>query len=262
MTAHSDLAAHRAAVVGVTLTQAPADRVLAGLIQQGHGRAACAAYLGQSEDANMARVVHLDLPSPRDVPIRESRGARAWNVDTIRRLIDLWCRNLTAARIGEDVGRSASAIINKARWLGLYQRDRKSLLHALPLFPLLDLPRPKRRELVWTEAREDWLAERWFSMQHHAAIARDATAEWGVTVSATTVASKAHSLQLPRRDRYFLIDTYAPGNRERHAHLFPRLVRRMCPFRHRWFWAPPAGDRTSAKAKAQSAYRAIASTVH
>src|SRR6478735_12643369 len=92
------LVAHQAAIVGVSHSRSPRERVLSGLVAQGHGREACAAYLGLSDEQLMSRVVHLDLPTPDDRPMRVGHGSHAWDVAAIRRLIDLWNRDLTTSR--------------------------------------------------------------------------------------------------------------------------------------------------------------------
>lgn len=249
------LAAHQASIVGISFSQAPHDRVLAGLIAQGHGREACATYLGLTDEALMDRVVRLGLPTPSDRPTRNSTQANAWTVGAIRHLVDAWTRNLASARIAEAVGRSVGSVRYKVRWLGLYRRDRSSLLQVLPLFPALDDASQKRCEIEWTDDLERWLADRWLSFQKHRAIARDLSAMLGRPVSGTTVASKAHRLELPKRDPYYLLDTYAPENRRKHAHLMPRgLTERRCPIRHKLFWS--TNTFTSQEAKGQGEYRA------
>lgn len=252
-------AGHGTSLVGAPFGQDPQDQVLAGLIEQGHGREACAAYLGIADDELMDRVVRLDLPTPTDKPMRVSHAANAWGVDSIRRLIDLWVRKLTTGHIGSALGRSPGSIRAKAKWLGLYRRDRKSLLDILPLFPDFDSEgtKPKRREIVWNEGLEKWLAERWLAFEHPAAIARDLTEMLGVEIKSGAISMKAHRLELPRRDPYFLLHCYAPGNREKHAHLLPKVTPRYCKIRKKLFWS--AGNLTSAEAKRQSNYRSLTS---
>ncbi|TDH61177.1 hypothetical protein E2C06_18230 [Dankookia rubra] len=255
MSSRSNLTAHQTCIVGVSTSQAPSDRVLAGLIDQGHGRDACAAYLGLTDEQLMSRIVHLDLPTPADRPMRVGHGQHAWDVAAIRRLIDLWIRDLTTSHIATHLGRSPSGVRSKARWLGLYKRARSSLLDLLPLFPGIDIG-PKRHQLVWTDDLERWLADRWFSFQHHKAIARDLSDKLGFVVSPTTIASKAHRLELPKRDSEFLLQDYKAEYRARHARLLPRMVERRCKVRGRLFWSTGATF-TSEEAKAQSSYRAM-----
>lgn len=245
----------RASPVSASNNQSSRDRVLAGLIDQGHGREACAAYLGLSDEQLMSRIVHLDLPTPGDRPMRVGHGSHAWDVAAIRRLIDLWIRDLTTSRIATLLGRSPSGVRSKARWLGLYRRARNSLLDLLPLFPGID-SEPKRHQLIWTDDLERWLADRWFSFQHHKAIARDLSEKLGFEVSPTTVASKAHRLELPRRDPDFLLQDYQPEYRARHARLLPKMYERRCKVRRRLFWSTGVTF-TSEEAKAQASYRAL-----
>lgn len=259
MSTLTHLAAHQASVVGVSTSYAPRDRVLAGLIDQGHGREACAAYLGLTDEQLMSRIVHLDLPTPADRPMRIGHGQHAWDVAAIRRLIDLWIRDLTTSRIATLLGRSPSGVRSKARWLGLYKRARNSLLDLLPLFPTIDIE-PKRHQLVWTDDLERWLADRWFSFQHHKAIARDLSAKLGFEVSPTTVASKAHRLELPKRDSEFLLQDYKPEYRARHARLLPRMVERRCKIRGRLFWSTGVTF-TSEEAKGQASYRTLSASI-
>lgn len=253
------LVAHQTSIVGVSHSQAPRDRVLSGLIAQGHGREACAAYLGLTDEQLMSSVVRLDLPTPADRPMRRSSGPNAWDLGAVRKLIDFWIRDLATSRIATLLGRSPSSIRSKARWLGLYKRERLNILEELPLFPDIDIP-AKRRQLTWTDDLERWLADRWLSFQHHRAIARDMSAMLGIEVSPTSIASKAHRLELPKRDAEFLLQDYHPDYRRRHAHLLPRVVERRCKIRGRLFWSTGATF-TSEEAKAQSNYRTLCAGV-
>jgi hypothetical protein len=245
------------------LTQAtlrsPQEHALAGLLAAGHGRDACATYLRLTNAALMERVIHLDLPTPQDKPIRCGHGPNAWALQDVHHLIDAWLANHATRHIATALGRAPRRITDKARWLGLYKRDRRTLIDVLPqcktVAPIIVTPpaepkqKAKRQEIVWTENLEDELAERWFGMQHHSSIARD------MGLSPSTVASKAYRLELPRRDAYFLLADYAPGNRARHAHLFPTMVKRRCKVRGHWFWAPRNGAWISREAKKGSEYQ-------
>lgn len=127
----------------VSPSTSAADRALAGLVAKGHGREACGAFLGLDDAPLMERVVALGLPTPGDRPLRLGFCPRAWSLTDIRRLVDLWCRNLPGIRIAGLLGRGASAVYRKARWLGLFRRPRSALLRDLPpLFPGLDDPAP------------------------------------------------------------------------------------------------------------------------
>ena len=239
---------------GANHTPSPTDRALAGLIARGHGREACAAFLGLADAALMARVVSLGLPTPADRPWRPAAGPKAWSLLDIRRLVDLWCRNLPGSRIGALLGRSEGAVHGKARWLGLFKRPRSALLRDLPLFPALDVPapaKPKRREFGWTIEAEDRLAERWFACQSHRGIARD------LGLSPTTVASKAHRLQLPCRAGLTLHDDYSPERRAAFAHLFAGWTRRLCNIRKRPFWTNRRGVVFSEEARKQASWQAL-----
>lgn len=238
------------------------DRILAGLIERSHGREAIAAYLGVTGHALMRRVVDLGLPTPHDHPPRQGKGPRSWTLADIRRLIEFWTRNLVGAAIGGALNRSAGGVYRKARWLGLPRRDRAGLTRELPsqLQPLAEPQepqepqqpgnaRPARQEIRWTQALEDELAERWFALQHHRAIARD------MGLSPTTIASKAHRLELPRRDPGLLLQFYDPANKAGAAHLFRGLIKRRCRHSGRWFWAQRNGSHTSREATKSAGYR-------
>lgn len=135
-------AADAGALGGAGPPPAPADRVLAGLVAHGHGREACGAFLGLDDAAVMNRVVALGLATPGDRPLRLGGCPRAWLLPDIRRLVDLWCRNLPGTRIAGLLGRGASAVYRKARWLGLFRRPRSALLRDPPPFPGIDGPTP------------------------------------------------------------------------------------------------------------------------
>ena len=185
--------------------------------------------------------------------MRQGSGPRSWTLADIRRLIELWGRNLVGVAIGGALNRSASGVYRKARWLGLHRRDRKSLTHELPQPPAEPRAsgetRRKRQEVRWTQALEDELAERWLALQHHRAIARD------MGLSPTTIASKAHRLELPRRDPSVLLQAYDPAKKAAAAHLFRGLVKRRCRHSGRWFWAQRNGPHTSREATKSAGYR-------
>ena len=232
----------------------PQDRALAGLIAKGHGRDACAAFLGLTDAALMGRVVALGLPTAGDRALRLGTGAKAWSLPDIRRLVDLWCGNLPGSRIAGLLGRSAGGVYAKARWLGLFKRPRAALLRDPPPSTGFDAPepaKPKRRGFDWTVEGEDDLAERWFALQSHRGIARD------LGLSPTAVASKAHRLQLPCRAGLTLHDDYSHGRRTAAAHLFAGWTRRLCNIRKRPFWTRQAGVVFSDEARRQRTYQAL-----
>lgn len=257
--------------VGCDLPSRPSagehDRALTGLIARGHGREACAAWLGLDDVALMGRVVALGLPTPADAATRTGRGPKAWDVRGVRRLIDLWCRNLPGTTIGGLIGRSASAVYNKARWLGLHRRPRSALLRGEPPPSLLlDAPvaepgfvkpelarRGKRGEVVWTPDLEADLERRWLALQLPGGIGRD------LGLSKSCVASHAHRMQLPCRAGIPLHDDYDPARGEGAAKFFTGWVRRVCNIRRRPFWARVSdrGTRYSNEARRQATYRAM-----
>lgn len=248
-----------AAARDASLPCGAADRALAGLIAKGHGREACAAYLGTTDATLMRRVVALSLPTPADRPARQGHGPKAWTSLDIRRLVDLWCRNLPGSRIAALLGRAPGGVYGKARWLGLPTRPRAALLREAPLFPALDLPepeKPRRREFDWTPERESDLSERWFCLQGHRGIARD----YGI--SPTAVASAAYRLQLPARLGLTLHDDYRPERRDEAARFFAGWTRRICNIRKRPFWTCRSGVVFSDEARRQSAFREAAAVCH
>jgi hypothetical protein len=203
------------------------SRLLKGMIQAGQGREAIAAILGLTDDHLMQRVVDLGLPTPADIPLPTPRGPKCWALPDMQRLVTLWTQNVISVAIGAALGRTASGVYSKARSLGLYRRERARLLRAIPVAPnpiavVADAlcekspVKAKRKQVVWTEELEDEIASRWFSMQHHAAIAVD------LGLSPTTVASKAYRLELPKRCGWFdglilallgsVADGFRPGN--------------------------------------------------
>ena len=82
------LTAHQTSIVRLATCGTLRDRVLAGLIARRHGREACVAYLGFSDDALRASVVRLGLWMPVDRPLRLGHGPNAWRIDDVRRLIE------------------------------------------------------------------------------------------------------------------------------------------------------------------------------
>ena len=244
------------------------DRVLAGLIGKDHGLGAIAAYLGLSENAVLERVVAVGLPTPANRPMRLGAGPKAWSLLEIRRLIDLWCRNLPGTRIAGLLGRAAGGVYAKARRLGLFRRPRSALLRGpLPLFPASDEPRTpepgpppggkrKRRGVEWSVEMEDEVADRWFALQSPGGIGRD------MGLSLPTVASKAHRLQLPCRYGLVLHDDHRPERKAEAAHLFKGWTRRVCTIRKRPFWTRQSGIRFSDEVRRQAAWRTLQASPH
>ena len=74
-------------------------------------------------------------------------------------------------------------------------------------------------------------------------------------LSPTTIASKAHRLELPRRDPSLLLQAYDPAKKAAAAHLFRGLVKRRCRHSGRWFWAQRNGPHTSREATKSAGYR-------
>jgi hypothetical protein len=240
-------------------------RLIKGMIQAGRGREVIAAVLGLTDDALMQRVVAFGLPTPADIPFLEPRGPRCWTVPHMHRLVQLWTLNVTGSAIGAELGRSASGVYSKARGLGLYRRERVQLVRAIHAVAesirvvaeaiFGKAARSKRKEIVWTEDLEDQLADRWFSMQHHAAIA-------GVLgVSPTTIASKAYRLELPRRCAQLLTEDYDPARKQKGLAMYPGIMRKHCKFTRKAFWGYRSGPATSAYAKRELAGYAAATAV-
>ena len=241
-------------------------RLIKGLIQAKKGRKVIAAVLGLTDDALMQRVVDLDLPSPADIPYLAPQGMKCWTLSHMQRLVQLWTFNVTGAAIGVELGRSASGVYSKARSLGLYRRERAQLvrvIHAVSepsrtgaeAISGKAAARPKRKEIAWTEDLEDQLADRWFAMQHHAAIA----VVFGV--SPTTVASKAYRLELPRRCAQLLTKDYDAGRKQKGIAMYPGIMRKQCKFTRKVFWGYRSGPATSAYAKRELAGYAAATAV-
>ena len=239
------------------------DRVLRGLVEQGHGLDAIATFLRVERREVLDWVIRLDLPTPHDRPMRRGSGAKAWVAGDYLRFIECWTGGWHAASIGKQFGRSAGAIWSKARWLGLPQRDRSKVLRAkvepsttlqTPLLPALECQRfvvtaagerlpirkiLKRCHVYWTPELDAELANRYWANQHYEAIA----AEWGL--SARSISSRACRLELPRRERCKLVTHYDPSMIDATI-AEARYVRRECMFIRGWlFWGPKNGLRTS-----------------
>lgn len=249
-----------------TEAQVQQHRLLKGMIQAGQGRGAIAAILGLTADSLMQQVVDFGLPTPADLPLPSPRGPKCWALPDMQRLVALWTQNVTGVAIGAELGRSASGVYSKARSLGLYRRERTRLIQTIPAAPdpvavVVDAicekasGNTKRKEVRWMEAMEDELADRWFSMQHHKAIAAD------LGLSPTTVASKAHRLQLPKRNAKMLTHDFDVSRREKGLAMYPGIVRRRCDFTKKVFWGTRNGPRTSNYAKRELVTYAAACAV-
>ena len=239
------------------------DAILRGMVGRGHGLDAISTFLHLDREEVLERVVRLDLPTPHDRPMRRTAGPKAWASGDYFRFIECWVAGWHAASIGERFGRSAGAIWSKARWLGLPRRDRSKVFRA-PAEPatapyaaalkaaerqlsvvtatgeLLSIRKIiKRGHVFWTPELDAELANRYWANQHYEAIAT----EWGL--SARAIASRAHRLQLPRRERSNLVRHYDPSVIEANI-AEARYVRRECMAIRGWFfWGQKNGLRTS-----------------
>lgn len=138
----------------------PADRILVGLVTQGHPREAIRLYLAIADADLRAQVARLGLPAPVDRPLRKPGGRNPWQLAEVHRLVTLWQSNVHGSTIAEAIGRSPGGVRAKARRLGLYRRDRTALVRELPAAPPACKP---RHQIAWTETMETELAERWFA---------------------------------------------------------------------------------------------------
>lgn len=249
--------------VSPTKIQVPNEPVLRGLVGRGHGLDAISTFLHLDREEVLERVVRLDLPTPHVRQMRRTAGPNAWASGDYFRFIECWVAGWHAASIGERFGRSAGAIWSKARWLGLPRRDRSKVFRA-PAEPvtaphaaalkagerqlsvvtatgdLLSIRKIiKRGHVFWTPELDAELANRYWANQHYEAIAT----EWGL--SARSIASRAHRLQLPRRERSKLLPHYDPSVIDANI-AEARYVRRECMALRGWFfWGQKNGLRTS-----------------
>src|SRR5271166_4520233 len=100
------------------------DLLLSGMAGAGHGVAALSFYLGLDEAEVRERAASLGLADLKEKPLRRPTSANPWLVEDVRLLIAVWLDNVSAASIAATLGRSASSIHAKRRWLGLGVRDR------------------------------------------------------------------------------------------------------------------------------------------
>ena len=132
----------------------------AALIAKGHGLAALSHIFSVASDRILAEIVRLGLPTPHDQPFRASGRANAWTAGQMQQLVLLWSSGLFATCIGGRVGRSASSIRYKARWLGLPVRVR-STLRRVDVSVAIDIPlvafpaeRPPEPKAAWPPLRK------------------------------------------------------------------------------------------------------------
>ena len=83
--------------------------------------------IGFSRNAVKNKAARLGLPArpERCAPVRTKQNDRNWPPAVIARLHELWSANVSATRIGEELGFTKSAIIGKARREGLPPRDTR-----------------------------------------------------------------------------------------------------------------------------------------
>jgi hypothetical protein len=101
--------------------------LLASMLAQGHGIQALCLFLSLTRGALLDLVVHLDLPTPHDRPMRKSGGIRAWRAEDFPTFLAGWLGNWSAACLADRLGRSRGSIWYKARRMGLPKRERRAL---------------------------------------------------------------------------------------------------------------------------------------
>lgn len=264
------------------------DRLLTGLVSQGHVVQAIALYLALSLEDVLAHVIRIGLPTPSSQPMRKPCGKRPWTVEDVRLLMDRWTSNWATASIGELLGRSPGAVRSKARRLGLYRRERRLLFRVAvdradgganqtnsrpapetasapaPIAagdrtPVLDTtiePVPAQRAMKpkrihWNDEIDMKIAKRWFAHQHHKGIARDL----GLTEG--QVRTRATRMGLPaRRDRRVIVEDYVEG-RPYDSSLEQSVVKRRCREGNMTFYGPRNGPHTSPKVRQTKRYQEL-----
>ena len=138
---HDGCTGSLAASVSSDRASATYRRLVAALVDRGHGIEALCFFLALAREALIELVVQLDLPTPADVAFRPRGGAHAWTQDDYVRLLAAWEGDWRCGAIAETLGRSKSSIWAKARRLGLPTRERQSLCQPATIAP------PRLRQL-------------------------------------------------------------------------------------------------------------------
>ena len=238
------------------------SKVLAGLVASGCRMDAICAILGLHEEFVLDEVVKLGLSTPSSTLRPRKTTSRSWRFDEIGQLILGWTAAMPAKSISVTLMRSTGAIYSKARALGLPPRSRSEVLANLRsgLSPdsISDRPAEKQPAIIdacgkrieidfingrghikWTPAMDHELSRRHWAYQRLDVVA----AEWGV--SATTLSSRAHRLELPARERALLVSHFDPSVVEANISA-ARYVLRTCRVKTDWsFWAHRNGARVS-----------------
>lgn len=238
------------------------SKVLAGLVASKCGMDAICAILGLPEAFILDEVVRLGLSTPSSVVRPRKTTSRSWRFDEIGQLILGWTAAMPAKSISITLTRSPGAIYSKARALGLPRRSRSEVLANLRSGISPDCISGRqaegppaitgacgnrieveiikgRRHIKWTPAMDHELSRRHWAYQRLDVVA----AEWGV--SATTLSSRAHRLELPARERALLVSHFDPSVIEANI-AAARYVLRACRVQPGWsFWAHRNGARVS-----------------
>ena len=206
------------------------DNTLIGLVRKGHGLEAICAFLGLMQIDLLARVYALALTTPHNGSVRRKNGIRnAWQLGEIRQLIELWEQNLSSASISAKLGRSASSIRSKARWLGLWRRRNCDLItDILPVLAVVpdatkEVPAVVQKRLRWVDAIYLLVIDRFLAYQHYKGIAQD------LDLTPAQVRSKIQALGLPPdRERHLQSMDFQPDTPHAIA-LRGRFVNMRCP---------------------------------
>jgi hypothetical protein len=246
------------------------DRLVVAMAGAGHSVAALSLYLGLKESEVRERVAALDLPAAAEKPLRRPVSANPWSVEEVRRLIALWLDNVSVSSIAGALGRTATSIHGKRRWLGLGVRVRKDLAdrpasqcrkirlpwnaHKLDIGRILSrLYAPKGAanvaEIKWElghDAEKDhWFSKRAFAGLPSSSLSKQMLRKFGVYLTESAVDNRVSRLQVARdrRDLIYVLSDEEIEVRAKAAKDKVGAKWHRCVETGRWFWYCPKAQR-------------------
>jgi hypothetical protein len=270
--AANDAAAAHEAALNEAAARPVVDRLVMGMAGAGHSVETLSLYLGLEESEVRERVAALDLPAAPEKPLRRwsSKNLNPWSVEEVRRLIALWLDNVSVSSIAGALGRTATSIHGKRRWLGLGVRVRKDLADRpasqcrkirLPWNAdkldigriLIRLYAPKGAanvaEIKWElghDAEKDhWFSKRAFAGLPSSSLSKQMLRKFGVYLTESAVDNRVSRLQVARdrRDLIYVLSDEEIEVRAKAAKDKVGAKWRRCVETGRWFWYCPDAQR-------------------
>lgn len=172
------------------------ELVLRGFVARGLAPTVICDLLSIEQKELDQRLSLCGLICPEDRKVRK-RHKRGWLLREEHALLRFWSRNYTPTLMAELLSRSVNSVQAKARRLGLYTRDRRSLVSDAPVFEAwkANQSKGKKKRIRLTDDVLLEIRDRWIRRQSSEGIVLDL----GLDMTAGALSAKASRVGLPDR---------------------------------------------------------------